>query len=120
VLRAMQCMGTFRDLAVYRRSAGFGDALYRCTASWDSFARWTVGVQLVRSADSIGANIAESRGRRSDLDQRRFLIVARGSALELEHWIERAKQRGLLLPTTADIEVKEIGRMLNGLVRARA
>jgi 23S rRNA-intervening sequence protein len=80
----MQYMGTFRDLAVYRRSAGFGDALYRCTASWDSFARWTVGVQLVRSADSIGANIAESRGRRSDLDQRRFLIVARGSALELE------------------------------------
>jgi four helix bundle protein len=112
-------MGTFRDLLVYRRSVALSDALYRCVASWNSFARWTVGVQLVRAADSIGANIAESRGRTRDPDQRRFLIVARGSALELEHWIDRALERGLHVPAAATEEAKEVGRMLNGLLRAR-
>jgi four helix bundle protein len=33
---------------------------------WSSFDRWTVGQQMVRSADSIGANIAEAAGRRTD------------------------------------------------------
>jgi four helix bundle protein len=30
---------------------------------WEKFAKNTVGEQLVRSADSVGANIAEAQGR---------------------------------------------------------
>jgi four helix bundle protein len=87
-------VGTFRDLEVYERAVGLADAVWGRVAGWDAFARWTVGVQLVRSADSIGANLAEAAGRSTDADQRRFLIVARGSALELEctGWIEQANE----------------------------
>jgi four helix bundle protein len=112
-------VGSFRDLAAYRRSAAFSDALHRVVASWNSFDRWTVGVQLVRAADSIGANIAEAEGRASMADERRFLIVARSSALEVQHWLDRAAARGLPLPQEALHEADELGRMLNGLIKVR-
>jgi four helix bundle protein len=112
-------VGTFRDLAVYRRSVGLGDALHSCVARWDAFDRWTVGVQLVRSADSVGANIAEAAGRESNADQRRFLIFARASALELQHWLDRAIERGLCIPAEAQRDAHQIGRMVNGLVKTR-
>jgi four helix bundle protein len=115
----MSGVGTFRDLEVYERVVGLADATWGCVTGWDAFARWTVGVQLVRSVDSIGANIAEAAGRSTDADQRRFLIVARGSALELEYWLDRANERRLPGTATAVEEAKRVGRMLNGLIRSR-
>jgi four helix bundle protein len=55
-----------------------------------------MGKQLIRAADSIGANIAEGVGRGSFQDNRRFIRVARGSLNETNHWLRRAYQRGLL------------------------
>lgn len=109
-------VGGFRDLVVYRRSAALADEIYEATARWPGFERWTVGVQAVRAADSVGANIAESRGRWSHSDRRRLLIVARGSAFELEHWLDRATERGLEVPRAAVDRAAELSRMLNGLV----
>ena len=42
----------------------------------------TVGKQIVRSADSIGANIAEGTGRHNFQDNQRFVKIARGSLNE--------------------------------------
>ena len=115
----MSCVGSFRDLAAYRRSAAFSDALRRAVLTWESFDRWTVGVQLVRAADSVGANIAEAEGRATMADERRFLIVSRSSALEVQHWLDRAIARGLPLPSGSLLEADELGRMLNGLIKVR-
>jgi four helix bundle protein len=104
---------------VYRRAALFSDALHSVVWSWRAFDLWTVGVQLVRAADSVGANIAEAEGRASPADERRFLIVARSSALEVQHWLDRAEARGLPLPPRALHEADELGRMLNGLIKVR-
>ncbi|MGD1942194.1 MAG: four helix bundle protein [Leptolyngbyaceae cyanobacterium] len=56
----------------------------------------TVGKQLVRSIDSIGANIAEGAGRGSYRDNGRFITIARGSLTETQHWLRRAQVRNLL------------------------
>ena len=40
---------------------------------WEPFAKNTIGTQLVRAADSIGANIAEGYGRGSFADNKRFV-----------------------------------------------
>ncbi len=72
---------------------------------------------MIRAADSVGANIAEAHGRDSFADRRRQLYVARGSAFELEHWLELAAARGLSCPETAKSEAQAISRMLNGLAR---
>ena len=57
-------------------------------ASWDSFPKDTVGKQAVRSADSIGANIAEGVVGVDTQDYRRFVRIAGGSLCETLHWLE--------------------------------
>jgi four helix bundle protein len=61
-------------------------------------AKNTLGHQLVRAADSVGANIAEGTGRGSFQDNRRFVKIARGSLAEVQHWLRRAYKRNLLSP----------------------
>jgi four helix bundle protein len=83
---------------------------------WPSFDKWALGLQIVRAADSVPANIAEATGRWHHRDQRRQLLVARGSLYELEHLLEAANDRGL---TDDDLgaRVPEIARTLNGLIK---
>jgi four helix bundle protein len=108
----------FEDLLAYRRSAALADELRAAAAAWPSLDLWTVGVQLVRAADSVGANIAEAYGRRTDADRRRFLFIARGSTCELEHWLMRASARALPCPSNAMAQARENGRLLNGLAKS--
>jgi four helix bundle protein len=72
------------------------DLVWPITLGWDSFAKGTVGRQLVRAADSVGANIAESYGRAYPADNRKFIRTARGSLYEVRHFLRRADKRGLL------------------------
>jgi four helix bundle protein len=106
----------FRDLAAYQRAIDVADYLHERVASWPSDERRSIGRQLLRSTDSIAANIAEASGRWHRADQRRLLIIARGSLLETEHWITTAERRGLLEPNTSD-RLTEIARPLSGLIR---
>ena len=110
-------MEGFRDLQVYWRASALADQLWAAVGGWPSFEKWTVGHQMLRAADSVGANIAEGAGRHGGPDHRRFLFIARGSACELEHWIERAEARELTMPEGATEEAMQVSRMLNGLIR---
>ncbi len=86
----------FENLRIYKLSEDLADRVWDIVASWNSFARNTVGQQVVRSADSIGANIAEGVGRWGLQDQKRFIYIARGSVNETKHWLRRAYRRRLL------------------------
>ncbi|HEY9667875.1 MAG TPA: four helix bundle protein [Coleofasciculaceae cyanobacterium] len=55
-----------------------------------------LGKQIVRSADTIGANIAEGTGRHNFQDNQRFVKIARGSLHETRHWLRQAYIRQLL------------------------
>jgi four helix bundle protein len=91
----------FEKLRVYRLAEKLADEVWHIVLGWDSFSRDTVGRQIVRSADSIGANIAEGTGRGSFQDNRRFARTARGSLNETQHFLRRAFQRKLL--TNGDV-----------------
>ena len=88
--------GGFEDLEVYQLAERLADEVWDIVLPWHTFARDTVEKQLVRSADSIGANIAEGVGRQSFQDNRRFVRIARGSLNETKHWLRRAYRRSLL------------------------
>jgi len=86
----------FEKLRVYQLAEMLADFVWEVVIKWDRLAQETVGRQLINSADSIGANIAEGSGRGSFADNRRFARIARGSLLEVKHWLRRAYNRKLL------------------------
>jgi four helix bundle protein len=72
------------------------DQVWQIVSQWEPFAKNTVGKQIVRATDSIGANIAEGIGRWHYKDNRRFIRIARGSLYETKHWLRRAYRRKLI------------------------
>ena len=86
----------FENLRVYKLAEDIADHIWEIVCKWDYFAKDTIGKQLVNSADSVGANIAEGYGRGSHADNRRFAKISRGSLFEVKHWLRRAFKRKLL------------------------
>jgi len=111
----------FEKLRVYRLSEKLADELWRVVMPWGYFERDTVGKQLVRAGDSIGANIAEGAGRGRFPDNRRFVRMARGSLNETKHWLRRAHKRSLLTAVqTAGLKpmIDELAPMLNAYLNS--
>jgi len=51
-------MYDIKELEIYNMSLNFSNFIWEICTKWKSFAKNTIGYQLVRSADSISANIA--------------------------------------------------------------
>ena len=117
----IETRANFEKLQVYRLAEKLADEIWKVVGPWDRFSRETVGRQMVRAADSVGANIAEGTGRGSFQDNRRFVRTARGSLNETRHWLRRAHQRKLLTPdATNRIKpiIDELAPKLNAYLRS--
>ena len=86
----------FENLRVYGLAEEIADFVWDIVIKWGKLPQYTIGKQLINSADSIGANIAEGTGRGSFADNRRFAGIARGSLFEVKHWLRRSYRRKLL------------------------
>ena len=89
--------------------------------SWRYFEKNTVGLQLVKAADSIGANIAEGAGRGTPKDNKRFIRISRGSLNEIKYWIRRAKRRSLINDKQSALlgeMMDELGPSLNAYLKS--
>ena len=112
---------SFEELRVYRLSEEMADSVWEIARGWEYLARDTVGKQIIRSADSIGANIAEGYGRGTYQDNRRFIRIARGSLYETRHWLRRAFKRKLLNQdeiTSLKVRVDNLGPQLNAYLKS--
>jgi len=111
----------FERLRVYQLSEKLADQVWEIVLGWNNLARDTVGKQVIRSADSVGANIAEGCGRGRFLDNKRFVRTARGSLNETQHWLRRAYKRNLLTkPQVAKLRpiIDDLGPTLNAYLKS--
>jgi four helix bundle protein len=112
---------SFEKLEVYQLSEKLADDVWILVLKWPRLAQDTVGKQLIRACDSIGANIAEGFGKGTYADNRRFVRVSRGSLYEARHWLRRAFRRNLLSSTdTKQLRplLDELGPRLNAYLRS--
>lgn len=113
-------MKSFRELKVWQKAHELTLAIYAATRSFPEEERYGLTSQLRRSAASIGANIAEGCGRRSDGEICRFLQIARGSASEIEYHILLARDLRLLgeeQSARLSRDADEVQRMLTALMQ---
>lgn len=108
------------ELKVYQVSMEIGAEIYDITSHWPYFDKRTAGVQIVRAADSIAANVSEGYGRYSFKETKLFLYYARGSAHETKTWIVKAKSRNLLTQDKFEVLFSKIDfciALINGLIK---
>jgi four helix bundle protein len=78
-------MRKFKELMIWERSHKLTLLIYNLTRTFPKEEIYGLASQIRRSSASIPTNIAEGCGRKSDLDFKRFLDYAFGSASELEY-----------------------------------
>ncbi len=113
-------MKDFKELRVWSTAHELTVSVYVITRTFPKDEMYGLTSQVRRSAASIGANIAEGCGRRSDGELCRFLQIARGSASETEYHLLLAKDLGLLSESDfrkAEQKVLEVQRMLTALLQ---
>jgi len=113
-------MTDFKGLKVWQKAHQLTLSTYRVTAGFPREEMYGLTSQLRRASSSIGANIAEGCGRRSDGEMCRFLQIARGSASEVEYHFLLARDLHFLNDEdfqTLSRQADELQRMLTGLMR---
>ena len=78
-------MRNYRDLLVWEKAHRLTLDIYKNTKVFPQDERFGLTSQVRRSASSIGANLAEGCGRRSDGEMARFVQIAMGSGAELSY-----------------------------------
>ena len=84
------------NLDVYNLSMEIAEDIWTHVTSWKFLALDTVGKQIIRSSDSIAANIAEGYGRYFYKENKQFCFYARGSIMETKTWLTKSKNRKLI------------------------
>ena len=106
------------DIEVWRRGCRLAVEIYKLTKTTEFNSDWGLRDQIRRASVAIPSNIAEGYGRISDAEFNRFLIIARGSCMELKTQIHIAHAISYLTKDVADgliDECDQIGSMLTSL-----
>lgn len=110
---------TLEEFSIYKQAMVLADQVWSLVNSWKYFERDTIGKQLVRSVDSIGANLSEGLGRYHFKETKNFSYYARGSLFETKTWLTKAFQRDLISQQQyQDLmsELELLGKRLNAYI----
>jgi four helix bundle protein len=109
------------DLDVYKLGEELSDMIWDDYDQWPEKAQRTIGLQVIRSADSISANLAEGYGRFTAPDRKKFYRYSRGSFEETKTWLRKSIRRQLMEKeriTQYEEVIKELGPKLNAFINA--
>jgi four helix bundle protein len=113
--------GTFEDLRVWQAAMKLVLCVYRATSAFPKHEQYGLSSQMRRAVVSVASNIAEGKGRASDRELVLFLGHSRGSLYELQTQVRIAGELGYLEIADTELlisQTAEVGRLLNGLIKA--
>lgn len=87
-------MQDFRNLQVWSKAHKLTLDIYKLTSRFPKDELFGLRSQMRRCSSSIGSNIAEGCGRLGDAELNRFLLIAMGSASELEYQLLLSRDLG--------------------------
>lgn len=118
----MHYHNSYQQLDVYKLACEMSERVWVIYVEMPQYLKNHMGDQLLRSVDSIAANIAEGYGRFHYKDQIRFLYISRGSLFETAHWLSVLFQRDIIskdsmegIQALAEIEGKKLNQYINYL-----
>lgn len=109
------------ELDVYKLSEEFSDMIWFDFDKWDRKVQNTIGYQIIRSADSKAANIAEGYGRFTPPDRKKFYMYSRGSFEETKAWLRKLLRRKIISQVDSERYKKvidELGPKLNAFINS--
>lgn len=112
-------INSFEDLEIWKLSHSLVLDIYKIVTTFPKTEDYILTRQIIRSAQSIPANIAEGMGRFSKKEFIQFLIIARGSVEETKYHLILAKDLGYIDDNTYT-ELKNnyarLGKKVNSLI----
>ena len=108
-------------LDIYKLSLELSSMVWKIYVKLPNDLKYNIGNQIIRSIDSIGANIAEGYGRFHYKDSIKFYYNARGSLWESKHWIYLLYQRDLIIKDDYKKLLENLnilGKKLNRFIKA--
>ena len=116
----MSKLSSFEDLEVFQRAYRVSLDLHKATLRFPKVEERVLADQIRRASKSICGNIAEGFGkqRRSSAEFKRYLLMAIGSADEMQVWLRYCADLGYVDRETCERwrdEYRQIARMLQGL-----
>ena len=112
----------YKDLGFYQKAQLVVRELNTELNVWPkSMQAHTISRQLFRATTSVGANIAEGHGRHQGKEYIHFLIIAQGSANEVDHWLNTALDCSIGSPQSLHRIIylnKETRKMLTATIKS--
>ncbi len=103
---------TLEKLDVYQLAELFGDEIWEIVMGWDHFKKDTIGKQIVKSSDSISANIAEGYGRFYYKESKQFYFYSRESIQETKSWLGKCKRSKIIKEDKCDVLLQKAETIL--------
>ncbi len=77
-------MKNYKQLNAWNKAVALAVQVCKVTKGFPSDERFALSAQIRRAATSVPANIAEGWGRGTTMEYIQFLLIARGSLMEVE------------------------------------
>ncbi len=112
-------MRNFRKYQVWELGHQITLDVYKLTNNFPKEEQYGLTSQMRRASSSVPANIAEGCGRESEVEFKRFLVIANGSATELEYFLILVKELNFVSEENINElvgNVDQLKRSLNKLI----
>ncbi|AOY75394.1 four helix bundle protein [Clostridium formicaceticum] len=107
----------FTQLKVWNRAIDLSDHIYGVLDKFPQYEEYATKTQIIKSANSVSANIAEGNSQCSVKRELYHINIAIGSTMETKSWLLLSLRRNYITQEQFDqinLVIEEIIKMLHG------